>query len=72
MNKNDFLNISLPIISKSIQQKIKIKINESFVLKEQSKKLLELAKDIMKDAINNKNINLKEIDSKVKLICKNR
>lgn len=69
MNKVDFLDIHLPIISLSIQNKIKIKINESFILKEQSKELLELAKDIMQNAINNKKINLKDIDSKVKLIC---
>ena len=69
INKIDFLSIHLPIISLPVQKKIKTKINESFMLKEQSKQLLKLAKDIMNNAIENKEINLKNIDSKIKLIC---
>jgi len=44
MNKDDFLNIPLPLIEQSIQTQIEDKIKESFRLKEESKELLELAK----------------------------
>ena len=44
MNKDEFLNISMPLIDLKIQTKIEQKIKTSFQLKSESKALLELAK----------------------------
>jgi len=43
INKNEFLNIPVPLINDEIQKQIKIKLNESFELREKSKNLLEIA-----------------------------
>ena len=51
MNKDEFLNILIPIIIPSIQTQIESKIKESFRLKEESKRLLELAKRSVEVAI---------------------
>lgn len=51
MNKDEFLNIVVPIIDISIQIQIEEKIKESFELKEKSKQLLDLAKQAVEIAI---------------------
>ena len=51
MNKDDFLNIIIPLIDEDIQSEIKEKIKESFKLKESSKQLLEVAKRAVEIAI---------------------
>ena len=51
INKNEFLNIPIPIIDKSIQQQIADLIQESFILKTKSEKLLETAKRAVEIAI---------------------
>lgn len=51
MNKDEFLNMVIPIIDKSIQSQIEEKIKNSFELKEASKNLLELAKKAVEVAI---------------------
>jgi len=51
MNKDEFLNIIIPIIDQSIQTQIEEKIKESFRLKEESKQLLEVAKRAVEVAI---------------------
>lgn len=51
MNKDEFLNIPIPIITSDIQTQIAEKIQESFVLKAESKRLLELAKTAVETAI---------------------
>jgi len=51
MNKDEFLNIIIPLIDKTIQIQIEEKIKESFRLKEESKRLLELAKRAVEVAI---------------------
>lgn len=51
INKDEFLNIPLPIIDIKIQQQISNKIEESFRLKKQSEQLLELAKTAVEKAI---------------------
>ncbi len=51
MNKDEFLNIIIPIIDNKIQTQIESKIKKSFKLKEESKKLLEVAKKAVEIAI---------------------
>ncbi len=51
INKDEFLNIVIPIIDINIQTKIEEKIKESFKLKEESKQLLEVAKRAVEIAI---------------------
>jgi restriction endonuclease S subunit len=51
INKTEFLNIPIPIIDFSIQQQIATLIEESFKLKAQSEKLLEVAKRAVEIAI---------------------
>ncbi|MFW0701767.1 restriction endonuclease subunit S [Aliarcobacter butzleri] len=51
MNKDEFLNIIIPIINETIQILIEEKIKKSFELKEESKKLLDLAKQAVEIAI---------------------
>ena len=51
INKDEFSNIVIPIIDTSIQNQIEEKIKKSFELKEQSKKLLDLAKRSVEVAI---------------------
>jgi len=51
MNKDEFLNIVIPITDQSIQTQIEEKIKESFRLKEESKQLLEVAKRAVEVAI---------------------
>jgi len=51
MNKDEFLDISVPIIDKTIQTQIENKIKESFRLKEESQRLLEVAKRAVEMAI---------------------
>ncbi len=51
MNKDDFLNIIIPIIDFEKQQKIASLIEESFSLKKQSEHLLEVAKRAVEMAI---------------------
>lgn len=51
INKTEFLNIPVPIIENTIQQKIAELVEESFSLKAQSEKLLEVAKRAVEMAI---------------------
>ncbi len=51
ISKDEFLNIPLPSIEKSVQEKIKSGVNKSFKLREQSKLLLEYAKQTVEMAI---------------------
>ena len=51
INKNEFLQIPLPVIEENIQQQISKKIEESFKLKKQSEQLLELAKTAVEIAV---------------------
>lgn len=51
INKNEFQNISVPIIESSIQLQIKELIEESFRLKKESEELLELAKRMVEVTI---------------------
>lgn len=51
MNKDEFLNIPIPIIKQEIQTLIAEKIQESFALKAESKRLLDLAKTAVETAI---------------------
>jgi len=51
MNKDDFLNINIPKIKESTQQKIAKLIEQSFSLKKQSEHLLEIAKRSVEIAI---------------------
>jgi restriction endonuclease S subunit len=54
MNKDDFLDIIIPIINNKIQTEIEEKIKESFSLKQNSKELLEVAKKAVEIAIENR------------------
>lgn len=51
INKTDFLNIPLPIIAPNTQAKIASRIQESFALKAESERLLEVAKRAVEIAI---------------------
>ncbi len=51
INKDEFLNISIPIITKETQTQIAEKIEESFALKQESERLLEVAKQAVEVAI---------------------
>lgn len=51
INKDEFLNIPVPLIDEIIQKQIEAKIKQSFILKKQSKQLLELAKRAVEVAI---------------------
>jgi len=51
INKDEFVNIIIPIIDNSIQIQIEEKIKKSFELKEESKRLLDLAKKAVEIAI---------------------
>lgn len=51
MNKDEFLSIPVPIIKQEIQTQIAGKIQESFALKAESKRLLDLAKTAVGTAI---------------------
>jgi len=51
MNKDEFLNIAIPLIDIGIQKEIETKIKTSFQLKSKSKNLLELAKKAVEMAI---------------------
>jgi restriction endonuclease S subunit len=51
LNKDDFLNIPIPLIDNEAQKNIKNSINESFALKKQSEHLLEVAKRAVEIAI---------------------
>jgi restriction endonuclease S subunit len=51
INKTEFQNIPIPIIDKSIQEKIASLVSESFTLKKQSEQLLETAKRAVEIAI---------------------
>lgn len=51
INKNEFLNIPLPLFTKPIQDTIKDKIQESMKLRKQSEQLLETAKRAVEIAI---------------------
>ena len=51
MNKNEFLNIPIPLIEISIQQQIAQLVKESFRLKAESERLLALAKQAVETAI---------------------
>jgi restriction endonuclease S subunit len=51
INKDEFLNIPIPIIDNKIQIQIEQKIKKSFELKEQSKELLDIAKKAVEIAI---------------------
>lgn len=51
MNKNEFLHIPIPLIREDIQKQITEKIQESFALRAESKRLLELAKTAVEVAI---------------------
>lgn len=63
INKDEFLNIPVPLIDKASQAKIAILLNESFSLKQQSEHLLEVAKRAVEIAIEqNENEALKYIE----------
>lgn len=51
INKNEFLDIIIPIIKEEAQTQIEVSIKESFSLKKQSKHLLEVAKRAVEIAI---------------------
>lgn len=51
LNKDDFLNIPIPLIDNEVQKNIKNSIKESFALKKQSEHLLEVAKRAVEIAI---------------------
>lgn len=51
MNKDEFVNIPMPIIAKDIQQQIADKVQRSFELRNESKCLLDLAKTAVETAI---------------------
>lgn len=51
INKQDILNIPVPLIEKKVQLKIKEKISESFELKKESEHLLDTAKRAVEIAI---------------------
>ena len=51
ISKDEFLNIPLPEISTNTQNQIKEKINNAYKLREQSKQLLEYAKQSVEIAI---------------------
>jgi restriction endonuclease S subunit len=51
INKQDFLQIPVPLIDNKIQQKIKDFIQESFELRRESEKLLEKAKEMVEKEI---------------------
>ena len=51
INKNEFLNLPLPLIANDIQKEISDLVQESFRLKRQSEKLLQVAKRAVEIAI---------------------
>ncbi|MBI4648207.1 MAG: restriction endonuclease subunit S [Bacteroidia bacterium] len=51
INKNEFLNIPIPLINTAVQQQISALVEESFRLKKESENLLELAKRAVEMAI---------------------
>jgi len=51
INKNEFLNIPLPLITDDVQETISSSLQESFSLKKQSEHLLEVAKKAVEMAI---------------------
>lgn len=51
MNKNEFQNILVTLIDKTVQQKIAQLIEESFSLEKESENLLEVAKRAVEIAI---------------------
>lgn len=51
INKDEFLNMPFPLIDETIQENIAEKVQESFELRKQSKKLLEYAKQAVEKAI---------------------
>jgi len=51
ISKKELEQIPLPLIEENIQSEIKTKINESFTLREESEKLLELSKKAVEKAI---------------------
>jgi len=66
MNKDEFLKIVVPFIDISIQTQIEEKITKSFELKEQSKRLLDLAKQAVEVAIEkNEEVAMELVDTQV-------
>jgi restriction endonuclease S subunit len=51
INKQDFLEIPVPLIDDKTQQKIKDFIQESFDLRKESERLLEKAKEMVEKEI---------------------
>lgn len=51
MKDEDVLNMPIPLFDKDIQQKIAAKVRESFALRAESKRLLDLAKHAVEVAI---------------------
>ena len=51
INKNEFLNIPIPLIAHETQTQIAVLVKESFRLKTESKKLLKTAKAAVELAI---------------------
>ena len=51
INKTEFLNIPVPLIDKTVQEAIRLKIIKSMELKKQSEHLLEVAKRAVEIAI---------------------
>jgi restriction endonuclease S subunit len=51
INKEEFLEITLPIISKPLQNILKDKLNQIHLARQQAKRLLELAKHAVETAI---------------------
>ena len=63
INKDEFLNIPIPIIEEDVQENIRLKVAESFTLRKKSEYLLELAKRAVEIAIEeNEEIALKYIE----------
>ena len=66
---DDVLNLVIPIIDISIQNKIEEKIKKSFLLKEESKRLLDLAKKAVEIAIEkDENEAMKFMEEKIKWV----
>jgi restriction endonuclease S subunit len=71
INKNEFLNILLPLIDSSIQEKIALLIEEGFELKSDSERLLEIAKRSVEIAIEeNETVAMNYIDKQCATLLK--
>ena len=53
INKDEFLNLKIPLIPLDEQKQIAEQVEKSFALKKESEKLLEMAKEAVEEAIEN-------------------